>query len=138
MGKDRTMILKRGAVRVSARVLTGWQLLITAVPIGIGALVWGDGHWFMPSWTTIIVITCITLVPMAIGNATWCSTIGLLPTTVAGLSSILVPVAAMVAAMVAGALMHGEPLVADGRRGHRAPRRPASRAGSASALFARW
>ena len=101
-----TMILKRGGVMVPALVLTGWQLLITAVPTGIGALWLGDGHWFMPSWTTIAVISYITLVPMAIGNAAWFAIVGLLPTTVAGLSAILVPVVAM----VAGALMHGEPL----------------------------
>ena len=85
------MILNRGAVMVSALVLTGWQLLITAVPIGIGALVLGNGHWFMPSWTMIAVISYITLVPMTIGNAAWFSIIGLLPTTVAGLSSIPLP-----------------------------------------------
>ncbi len=105
-----TMILKRGGVSlagaVPALVLTGWQLLITAVPIGIGALVLGDGRWFMPSWTSILVIAYITLVPLAVGNAAWFAIVGLLPTTVAGLSSILVPVVAM----VAGALLHGEPL----------------------------
>ena len=101
-----TMVLKRGRVAVPALVLTGWQLLITAVPTGIGALVLGDGHWFMPSWTSIAVITYITLVPMSIGNAAWFTIVGLLPTTVAGLSSIMVPVVAM----VAGALIHAEPL----------------------------
>ena len=87
-------------------VLTGWQLLITAVPTGIGAIVLGDGQWFMPSWTSILLITYIMLVPMAVGNVAWFTIVGLLPTTVAGLSSILVPVVAM----VSGALIHGEPL----------------------------
>jgi len=101
-----TMILKRSGVVVPALVLTGWQLLITALPIGAGALWLGDGHWFMPSWTSIGLITYITLVPMAIGNAAWFAIVGLLPTSVAGLSSILVPVVAM----ATGALLHGEPL----------------------------
>ena len=101
-----TMILKRGQVAVPAMVLTGWQLLITAVPTGIGAIVLGDWQWFMPSWTSILVITYITLVPMSIGNVAWFTIVGLLPTTVAGLSSILVPVVAM----IAGAIIHGEPL----------------------------
>ena len=43
---------------------------------------------------------------MAIGNVAWFTIVGLLPTTVAGLSSILVPVVAM----ISGALIHGEPL----------------------------
>ena len=87
-------------------VLTGWQLLITAVPTGIGAIVLGDGQWFLPSWNSILLIGYIMLVPMAVGNVAWFMIVGLLRTTVAGLSSILVPVVAM----VSGALIHGEPL----------------------------
>jgi drug/metabolite transporter (DMT)-like permease len=52
------------------------------------------------------LIAYITLVPMCIGNLCWFSIVGLVPAHVAGLSSILVPVVAM----VSGALMHGEPL----------------------------
>ena len=44
--------------------------------------------------------------PMCIGNVSWFAIVGLLPTNVAGLSSILVPVVAM----VSGAIVHGEPL----------------------------
>lgn len=101
-----TLILKRRGVDVPATVLTGWQLLITALPIGLGALVLGDQRWFVPSWTTIGVIAYITLVPMSLGNVCWFAIVGLLPTHVAGLASILVPVVAM----VSGALVHGEPL----------------------------
>jgi drug/metabolite transporter (DMT)-like permease len=101
-----TLILKRANVDVPATVLTGWQLLISAVPTTIGALALGDGQWFMPSWQSIAVIAYIALVPMAIGNACWFAIVGLLPANVAGLSSILVPVVAM----LSGALMHREPL----------------------------
>jgi drug/metabolite transporter (DMT)-like permease len=101
-----TLILKRSGVDVPATVLTGWQLLITAVPITIGALVAGDGQWFVPSWASIAVIGYIALVPMAIGNVCWFAIVGMLPANVAGLSSILVPVVAM----LSGALIHGEPL----------------------------
>ena len=101
-----TLILKRRGVDVPATVLTGWQLLLTALPIGLGALVLGDHRWFVPSWTTIAVIAWITVVPMSIGNVSWFAIVGLLPTNVAGLSSILVPIVAM----VSGAVVHGEPL----------------------------
>jgi drug/metabolite transporter (DMT)-like permease len=101
-----TLILKRRPVDVPATVLTGWQLLIAAVPITIGALILGDGEWFVPSWQSIVVIGYVALVPMSIGNASWFAIVGLLPTNVAGLSSILVPVVAM----VSGAIVHGEPL----------------------------
>lgn len=101
-----TLILKRRPVEVPALVLTGWQLLITAVPTTLGAFVLAEGPWFMPSWQSIAVIGWIALVPMAIGNAAWFAIVGMLPSQVAGLSSILVPVVAM----ISGALLHGEPL----------------------------
>jgi drug/metabolite transporter (DMT)-like permease len=101
-----TLILKRSGVDVPATVLTGWQLLGVAVPITLGAFVLGDHRWFVPSWQTIAVIAWIALVPMSIGNVAWFAIVGLLPANVAGLSSIMVPVVAM----ISGALVHGEPL----------------------------
>jgi drug/metabolite transporter (DMT)-like permease len=101
-----TLILKRGNVQVPVLVLTGWQLLIGFVPIGIGALLLGDGHWFVPSWQSIAVIAWITVVPMSIGNVCWFAIVGLLPTHIAGLSSVMVPLVAM----VTGAIVNGEPL----------------------------
>ena len=101
-----SLILKRRKVIVPATVLTGWQLLITAVPTTLGALWFGDGQWFMPSWQTIVVVAYIALIPMSVGNVAWFSIVGMLPVNVAGLSSIMVPMVAM----VSGALVHGEPL----------------------------
>jgi len=101
-----TLILKRQPVDVPATVLTGWQLLLTAVPVTIGAAILGDYQGFVPSWQTVAVIAYITLVPMSIGNVCWFAIVGLLPASLAGLSSIMVPVVAM----VSGAIVHGEPL----------------------------
>ena len=101
-----SLILKRRAPPVPVMVLTGWQLLITAVPIPAGALWFGEGRWFMPSWQTLVIVGYIALVPMAIGNAAWFAIVGMLPVNVAGLSSIMVPMVAM----VAGAIVHAEPL----------------------------
>ena len=66
----------------------------------------GQGEWFLPSWQTVWVIAYITLVPMALGNATWFEMVGLLPAHFAGLSAVMVPVVAM----VSGAMVHNEPL----------------------------
>ncbi len=101
-----TLILKRRPIDVPPLVLTGWQLLIAALPLSAGALAFGEGPWFVPSWQSIAVIGWIALVPMAIGNAAWFTIVGMLPAQLAGLSSILVPVVAM----LSGAWMHGEPL----------------------------
>ena len=101
-----TLILKRRPPRAAAMVLTGWQLLISGVPITLGAFVLGQESWFMPSWTSIAAIAFITLVPMCIGNLAWFSIVGMLPAQVAGLSTIMVPMVAM----VTGAAVRGEPL----------------------------
>ncbi|MBL8378315.1 MAG: DMT family transporter [Burkholderiales bacterium] len=101
-----TLIIKRHVWSTPVLVLTGWQMLVTAVPIVGGAVVLGDHQWFMPSWQSIVVIAYITFVPMTIGNYCWFLIVGLLPANVAGLSAILVPVVAM----ISGAIIHREPL----------------------------
>lgn len=101
-----TVILKRANVPVPALVLTGWQLLIAAAPLAIGALWLGRGQFHAVSWQTVAILTYITIVPMAIGNAAWFAIVGLLPPSVAGLSSVMVPIVAM----VTGAIVHAEPL----------------------------
>ena len=104
-----TMVLKRGQVDLPPLVLTGWQLLFASLPLGLGALIWGEapaGGAGGPSWQVMAIMAYITLVPMAIGNLAWFTVVGLLPTEVAGLSSIMVPVVAM----VSGAWLYGEPL----------------------------
>jgi drug/metabolite transporter (DMT)-like permease len=101
-----TVVLKRAAVPVPPLVLTGWQLLIAAVPLAIGAWVQRSGGWFLPTPASLLVIAYITVVPMAVGNAAWFAIVGLLPASVAGLSSVMVPIVAM----VTGAIVHGEPL----------------------------
>ena len=101
-----TLILKRRPIAASPLVLTGWQLLVAGVPMAAGAFWFSEGGWFMPSRTSLLVIAYITLVPMAMGNLAWFAIVGLLPANIAGLSAVMVPVVAM----VAGALVHGEPL----------------------------
>jgi len=101
-----TVILKRRPIPISPLVLTGWQLLVAAVPLLAAAVAFSGGEWFMPSGTSIAVIAYITLVPMALGNVAWFAIVGLLPANIAGLSAVMVPVVAM----ISGAIVHGEPL----------------------------
>lgn len=101
-----TVILKRRPIPVSPLVLTGWQLLVAAVPLVIAGFAFARGGWAMPSATTILVIAYITIMPMAIGNVAWFAIVGLLPANIAGLSAVMVPVVAM----ISGAIVHGEPL----------------------------
>lgn len=101
-----TLIFKKYPVPVPPLVLVGWMMLITSLPIFVGTAWVAEGPWFMPSWQSIAVIAYIALIPMTIGNACWFSIVSLLPANLAALSTILVPVVAM----ISGAIVHGEPL----------------------------
>lgn len=101
-----TIVLKRGNFPTTAAVLTGWQLLVAAVPIGVAALFIGDHQWFVPTWQSIAVIGYIGLIPLCIGNLCWFSLVKILPANVAGLSSIMIPIVAM----ISGAVISQEPL----------------------------
>ncbi len=56
-----TLIVKRSHIAVPIIVLTGWQLLLSSIPMTVGALIVGDWRWFMPSWTSIAVIEWLAM-----------------------------------------------------------------------------
>jgi len=101
-----TLLLKRAGILVAPIVSTGWQLVIAAVPLSVAALALGTREPFMPSWSTVAVIGYITLIPMALGNVVWFSIVDMVPASVSGLSTVMVPIVAM----ATGAAIRGEPL----------------------------
>jgi drug/metabolite transporter (DMT)-like permease len=101
-----TLMLKRAGLTVPSIVSTGWQLVIAGVPIAVVALLAGTREPFVPSWTTVLVIGYITVIPMALGNVAWFSIASMLPASVSGLSTVMVPMVAM----LTGAAVRGEPL----------------------------
>ncbi|RYX92304.1 MAG: DMT family transporter [Comamonadaceae bacterium] len=101
-----TLILKRAGLTTPPIVSTGWQLIVAGVPIAAIALFKGAGHPFDVSWTSVLVMGYITIMPMALGNVLWFSIVNMLPASVSGLSAVMVPMVAM----VTGALVRAEPL----------------------------
>jgi len=101
-----TLILKRARLTVPSIVSTGWQLLVAAVPITLVAVLTGTREPFVPSWTSLLVIGYIAFIPMALGNVAWFSIVNSLPASVSGVSTVMVPVVAM----LTGAIVRGEPL----------------------------
>lgn len=103
-----TFVVKRTSWPGMGLSLTFWQVLLTFPPIAIGALL-VDGlptHW--PS-TKVLAATIYTgSIPMALGTATWFALVKLLPAQVAALSSIAIPIVAI----VSGILLLHEPLSA--------------------------
>ena len=103
-----TFIVKRTAWAGMGLSLTFWQVIISLPPILLGALLI-DGvpdHW--PSAKALTATIYTGAIPMALGTATWFTLVKLLPTQVAALSSIAIPIVAI----VSGVLLLHEPLSA--------------------------
>lgn len=95
-----TFIVKRtdwGGMRLS---LTFWQVAITLPPVLLG-MVLIDGlprHW--PTTPTLLVMIYTGALPMAFGTLVWFTLVRLLPAQVAALSSIAIPIVAIVSGVV--------------------------------------
>jgi drug/metabolite transporter (DMT)-like permease len=103
-----TFVVKRTAWPGMGLSLTFWQVVISLPPILLGALVI-DGlptHW--PSTKALVATIYTGAVPMALGTAAWFALVKLLPAQVAALSSIAIPIVAI----VSGVLLLDEPLSA--------------------------
>ena len=101
-----TFIVKRTAWHGMGLSLTFWQVVISLPPILLGALVI-DGvptHW--PSAKALAATIYTGAIPMALGTATWFALVKLLPAQVAALSSIAIPIVAI----VSGVMILHEPL----------------------------
>jgi len=101
-----TFVVKRTSWAGMGLSLTFWQVVISLPPIALGALVI-DGlpdRW--PSAAALGVTIYTGAIPMAFGTAIWFALVKLLPTQVAALSSIAIPIVAV----VSGVLILHEPL----------------------------
>ena len=101
-----TFIVKRTSWPGMGLSLTFWQVVICLPPIALGALLL-DGlptHW--PSTKALAATLYTGAIPMALGTATWFALVKLLPAQVAALSSIAIPIVAI----VSGILILHEPL----------------------------
>lgn len=80
--------------------------MIAGIPILIVVVATGTREAFVPSLKSLIVIAYITIVPMALGNIAWFSIVDRMPASASGLSTVMVPMVAM----VTGAIVRAEPL----------------------------
>ncbi len=105
-----TFIVKRTTWPGMGLSLTFWQAVLALPPILLGAVLidgippFTPGHF--PSIRVLIVTAYIGAIPTALGTAAWFALVRLLPTQVAALSSIAIPIVAIVSGI---AILH-EPL----------------------------
>jgi drug/metabolite transporter (DMT)-like permease len=103
-----TFIVKRTTWPGMGLSLTFWQVVVTWPPIALGALVIDGLPTAWPSTTALAATIYTGAVPMAFGTAMWFALVKLLPAQVAALSSIAIPIVAV----VSGVLILHEPLSA--------------------------
>jgi drug/metabolite transporter (DMT)-like permease len=95
-----TFIVKRTSWPGMGLSLTFWQVAASWPPIAVGAaLIDGlPAHWPAPE---VIAVTIYTgAIPMALGTTAWFALVKLLPAQVAGLSSIAIPIVAVISGVV--------------------------------------
>ncbi len=101
-----TFIVKRTAWPGMGLSLTFWQVVICLPPIALGALLFDGLPTQWPSAKALTATIYTGAIPMALGTATWFALVKLLPAQVAALSSIAIPIVAIVSGI---AILH-EPL----------------------------
>jgi len=101
-----TFIVKRTSWPGMGLSLTFWQVIASWPPIALGAVVIDGLPAHLPSALVMAVTLYTGAIPMALGTAAWFALVKLLPTQVAALSSIAIPIVAV----LSGILLLHEPL----------------------------
>jgi drug/metabolite transporter (DMT)-like permease len=101
-----TFVMKRTSWPGMGLSLTFWQVAASWPPIALGMVVLDGWPQQMPSTAAIVATVYTGAIPMALGTATWFTLVKLLPTQVAALSSIAIPILAV----ISGVIVLHEPL----------------------------
>lgn len=101
-----TFVVKRTSWPGMGLSLTFWQVAAAWPPIVLGAVVIDGPPAHLPSPAVMVATVYTGAIPMAMGTAAWFALVKLLPAQVAALSSIAIPIVAVLSGMI---LLH-EPL----------------------------
>lgn len=101
-----TFVVKRTSWPGMGLSLTFWQIAASWPPIVLGAIVIDGPPQHLPSAWVLAATLYTGAIPMALGTAAWFALVKLLPAQVAALSSIAIPIVAVVSGVI---LLH-EPL----------------------------
>lgn len=96
-----TFVMKRTSWPGMGLSLTFWQIVASWPPIALGMVVLDGWPKEMPSTAAILATVYTGAIPMALGTATWFTLVKLLPTQVAALSSIAIPIVAVISGVIA-------------------------------------
>jgi drug/metabolite transporter (DMT)-like permease len=101
-----TGYMKAQPWRISATVLTGWQMVIGGIPVLVGFFILGQppaaGAVSATAW---IALAYATTIPMIFCHYAWTRLVGLVPAGAAAISTLAIPVVGV----LSSAYMTGEP-----------------------------
>jgi drug/metabolite transporter (DMT)-like permease len=101
-----TFIVKRTNWQGMDLSLTFWQVVVSFPPIALGAAIFDGLPEQWPSAQALTATIYTGAIPMALGTAAWFLLVKILPAQVAALSSIAIPIVAV----ISGVLILAEPL----------------------------
>ena len=96
-----TFVIKRTSWPGMGLSLTFWQVAASLPPIALGMAVLDGWPKEVPSTAAILATLYTGAIPMALGTATWFTLVKLLPAQVAALSSIAIPIVAVISGVIA-------------------------------------
>ena len=100
-----TLVIKHHDWTLSMNALAGWQLLIGLLPIGLIAAVSEPLVLHRASVEAMLAGLYVTIVGMVMGYALWFRVVHVMPTTLASIGTMMIPVIGV----ASGALILGEP-----------------------------
>lgn len=101
-----TVLMKRFAWTLPTTALAGWQLLLGAVPITLGAILMGEvPNIFSLSPAATGAILYVLIVPMILCHWAWFTVVGLFPAVLAAIGTLAIPVVGV----LSSGLLLGEP-----------------------------
>jgi drug/metabolite transporter (DMT)-like permease len=94
------VIIKRWPVSLPTTVMTGWMMLLGAIPVVLGAALFGGSEFHNLSPTAWLAFAYVIFVAMVFCQWAFMRIVTLLPATITGISSLTVPVVGVFSGMV--------------------------------------
>ncbi len=102
-----TVLMKRFTWSLPIAALAGWQLLLGAIPVTLGAFIIGD--WPDPaalSREALIALAYVLIVPMIFCHWAWFKVVSLFPAVLAAIGTLAIPIVGV----LSSGLILGEPI----------------------------
>ena len=88
-----TVLIKSHNWTTPIIILTGWQFIFGGIPILLGMLIFEVGMEIGPiSTNALLAVAYSAIVPMIVCHLVWYTLIGMLPATIAAISTLAIPI----------------------------------------------